>query len=220
MSGGAHRAAAALAVWLLATAAAAARADTDAAWRLTVGPTVGVLLLDPHLADYRWDTGPTLQTGAEAVLSRGRFGVGTRVLLSSTTQASGIPGETQAPRVALTGFEILTQVRALSVRGVELWGTAQGGRLHMGYDPDQLTFSPGGLTEPVTVAYDPVSEWDFGFGLEIRGRLTRQVALALQADGSSFSLDTAHRRGSEIIESRERFTSWGLRLKACWQVDF
>ncbi len=203
-------------------AAAHAQSDADtgrAHWSMAIGPTIGGLLLDPHLGDYRWDTSPTLQSGAQATVFRGRFGLGARASFAQTSQESGIPGETTAPDVNLTGLAFVGQVRALSVRGIGLWGTAYGGRLHLGYHPDQLTFEPGGPTQPVTVTYDPLSEWDFGLGIEIRGDLTRQMALALQAERSSFSLDTAHRRGDEIVEARERFYSWGLRLQVSWCVD-
>jgi hypothetical protein len=207
---------------LVFTPAARAQSDTGtehAQWSMAIGPTIGGLLLDPHLNDYRWDTSPTLQSGAQATVFHGRFGLGARASFARTSQQSGIPGETTAPDVNLTGLALAGQVRALTVRGIGLWGTAYGGRLHLGYHPDRLTFEPGGPTQPVTVAYDPVSAWDFGLGIEIRGDLTRQMALALQAERSSFSLDTAHRRGDEIVEARERFYSWGLRLQVSWCVD-
>jgi hypothetical protein len=199
---------------------AAAAADESAArgseWRLGIGPTVGGLLFDPDLANYRWDTQPALQTGLQATLLRGRFAAGSRLMRTHTTQASGIPGESQAPRVNLTGVEILGQVRVIGYRGIEMWGLASLGRLYLSYEPDQLTFDVGGITEPITVDYTPISEWDFGFGLELRADLMNQLAIALQAERSTFALDTAHRRGDEIVESRERFYSWSLRLQLAW----
>jgi hypothetical protein len=87
--------------------------------------------------------------------------------------------------------------------------------LFLAYDPDQLTLDVGAGT-PITVAFDSIAEWDYGFGIEIRGDLTAQLALALQAERSSFSLDTAHRSGDEIVETRERFDQWSLRLQAAW----
>jgi hypothetical protein len=103
----------------------------------------------------------------------------------------------------------------VSHRGVELWGMVHGGRLFLAYDPDQMTFDPG-AGAPITVAFDSIAEWDYGVGIEIRGRPTAQLALALQAEHTSFSLDTAHRNGDEIVETRERFDQWSLRVQAAW----
>lgn len=189
--------------------------DGATPWRIGVGPMIGGLAFDPTLDNYRWDVSPSLQTGAQAMLYHGRFATGARGWVSSTTQASGIPGETQAPHVRLAGVEWVGEGRIVSYRGVQLWGAVHGGRLFLTYDPDQLTFDAG-VGTPITVAFDSISEWDYGFGLEIRGDLTAQLALALQAEHTSFSLDTAHRNGDEIVESRERFDQWSLRLQASW----
>jgi hypothetical protein len=203
--------------------ATTARAQTDTAcdefapseWRIGIGALAGGIAFDPTLDNYRWDVTPTLQTGVQAMLIHGRFATGARLWLAHTTQASGIPGETQAPRVNATAIEWVGEGRAVSYRGVELWGAVHGGRLFLAYDPDQLTFDAG-VGTPITVSFDSISEWDYGFGIEIRGDLTAQLALALQADHTSFSLDTAHRSGDEIVASRERFDQWSLRLQAAW----
>jgi hypothetical protein len=187
-------------------------------WRLAVGPMVGSLVFDPTLDNYRWDVTPTMQSGLQATLFRGRLATGARVWFAGTTQASGIPGETTVPHVDLTAVEWVGQGRIVSYRGVELWGEVHGGRLFLGYDPDHMTFDPG-AGEPITVAFDSISEWDYGFGTEIRGALTAQLALALQANLTSFSLDTAHRSGNEIVESRERFDQWSLCLQVAWLLS-
>jgi hypothetical protein len=203
----------------LATAARADDADspsTPGGRRIAIGPTIGGLAFDPSLDDYRWDVGPALQSGAQATLYWNRLATAARVWFASTTQATGVPG-TAAPHVNVTAVEWVGMGRVVSYRGVELWGAVHGGRWFLSYDPDQLTFDPGSGS-PITVSFDSISEWDYGLGLEIRGDLTSQLALALQADHSSFSLDTAHRSGSEIVESRERFDQWSLRLQVSWLV--
>ncbi|MCI0451628.1 MAG: hypothetical protein L0Z51_04445 [Candidatus Latescibacteria bacterium] len=206
----------ALALCLCVQFATAVRAEgADSGWRIGVGAMLGGISLDSHLDDYRWDVTPTLQTGAQATVYHGRFATGARLWLAHTTQAIGIPGQTQAPRVNLTGLEWIGQGRMVSYRGVEVWGTVHGGRLFLAYDPDEMTFDPG-AGAPITVAFDSISEWDYGFGIEIRGDLTAQLALALQAEHTSFSLDTAHRNGDEIVEARERFDQWSLRVQAAW----
>ena len=106
----------------------------------------------------------------------------------------------------------------MKVSVVELWGTGYAGRLHLGYDPDRLSFDPGGLAEPVTVVYEPISEWEFGYGAQLRGEPTKHLALAIEAGRSAFALDTAHRRGDEIIQSREWFHGWNIQLQISWLV--
>jgi hypothetical protein len=198
-----------------ATSARAEDNDADSGWRVGVGAMLGGISFDSHLDDYRWDVSPALQTGAQATVHHGRFATGARLWLAHTTQASGLPGQTQAPRVNLTAVEWIGQGRMISHRGVELWGMVHGGRLFLAYDPDQMTFDPG-AGAPITVAFDSIAEWDYGVGIEIRGRPTAQLALALQAEHTSFSLDTAHRNGDEIVEARERFDQWSLRVQAAW----
>lgn len=202
------------------TAVSADSEISDTPWRVAVGPTVGGLVFDQALADYRWDTSPALQSGAQLMAYRGRFAVTTRLWKAHTTQASGIPGELQVPRVNLTGVDIVGQYRLLSFVGLELWGSAQGGRMHLGYDPDVIIYDVGGLSGPITVEYESISEWTVGYGVELRREFMRQVAIGIQAEQSSFALDTAHRRGSEIIEERTRFQSWNLRLQISWLLNF
>jgi hypothetical protein len=177
------------------------------------------MVLDQHLSDYRWDTRPATQAGLQAMLERGRFALGGRFWRAHTSQASGIPGATQAPRVNLTGVEMVGAVRAASYRAFELWGMGQAGRFHIGYDPDQLTFDVGGTFGSVTVDYEPITEWEAGLGLELRAELTQQLYMSVQGEGMTFSLDTAHRSGSEIVESRERFVTWSLRMQVSWVLS-
>lgn len=187
-------------------------------WRLAAGVFAGGLMVDKELENYRWDTRPSALTGVEVTLLRGRFAAGARLWGSHTTQASGIPGESQAPRVNLTGVGVLGRVRVLKLNVVELWGSGYAGRLHLGYDPDRLSFDPGGPAEPITVVYDPISEWEFAYGAQLRGEPTRQLGLAIEAVRSAFALDTAHRRGDEIVQSREWFHSWSIQLSVSWLV--
>lgn len=188
-------------------------------WNLDAGPIVGALALDGHLADYNWDTRPAFQAGVQAVVRHGRLGGGLKVWRAQTTQSTGIPGETTTPRVNLTAVEIVGEARVARIRALEVWGSMHTGTLHLGFDPDELTVDLGGGGGPVTVQYNAISEWDFGVGMALRTVLTRQLALALQAEGTTFALDTAHRRGNQIVEGRERFYTWSLRLQASWMVN-
>ena len=189
-------------------------------WHLALGPVAGAFAYDDALANYRWDTRTAFQSGIAASLYRGRVGVGARFWRTKTTQSSGIPGESQAPHVNLTGTEIVAQAMALSYFGIELWGSAHTGLLHVGYQPDQMTFDSNGLPQPITVNYDPIDEWDYGLGVELRTTIARQAALSLQLERTTFALDTSHRAGQEIVESREHFHSWSLRVQASWLLSF
>jgi hypothetical protein len=187
-------------------------------WRLAAGAFAGGIMIDRSLENYRWDTRPAPLTGAELTVLKGRFAAGARFWGARTTQASGIPGETQVPQVDLTGVGAVGSVRALTVSVLELWGTGYAGRLHLGYSPDRLTFDPGGLAEPVTVEYAPISEWEFGYGAKVRTELMRRLSVTVEAGRHAFALDTAHRRGDEIVESREWFNSWTVQLNIAWLV--
>ncbi len=207
----------------LVTSAGSARAGdsgaepgTGSVWRLSVGVFAGGLAVDQRLENYRWDTRPAVQTGIEATVYRGRFAAGARLWGSRTTQAIGIPGAGESPRVNLTGVEAVGRARLFELRGVELWGSGHAGRIHLGYSPDRLTFDTGVLADPITVAFDPIAEWEFGFGAGLRRGVTEHLAVSLDAERSSFALDTAHRRGEEIVESRDWFHSWSLRLQVSW----
>ena len=210
------------AVCFCAALATNAFAGTDAggqpqpAWQLELGAVIGTAAPDGDLADFRWDINPALQTGLAATIYHGRFGFGARVLRTQTTQASGIPGETQAPDVNLTTTELVGRVKALEYWGVALWGSAHGGLLHVGYDPDRLTFDTGILPEPITIDYASINEFAAGLGVELRTEIARHAAISLQAEQTTFALDTAHRVGSEIVQSRDRFYSWSLQLQVSW----
>ncbi len=192
--------------------------DVRPRWRVSIGPIVGVVVLDPSLANYRWDTQPAFQSGAQMVFYRGPLGAGVRLWRTHTTQATGIPGETQVPEVSLTGVEISGQARILRYSGLELWSSAHGGWLLMDYNPDRLTVDTGG--SPVTIVYDPVSEMDVGAGLQVRRDLSKDLALAVHGDWSSFALDTAHRVGNQVVYSRERFHTWHVRLEVSWLLGW
>jgi len=190
--------------------------ESQPAWTLAAGPVTGGVSFDQDLANFRWDTRPAAQWGVHALLHRRRFAAGMRLWRARTTQSSGIPGESQAPNVNLTGVELLGSIRAFRYGGLELWGISHAGRLHLGYDPDQQTFDVGGIAEPIAVDYAPISEWEFGLGIELRKEFMSRVAVALQGERTTFALDTAHRRGNEIVQARDRFYSWNLRLQVSW----
>lgn len=188
-----------------------------ASWRISIAPSVGALLLDSHLADYRWDTSVSLQPGVRLGVHHSRFAAALRTSWAATEQSTGLIGETTTPRVHMTQLDLMLEGRLATFERVELWGSGHGGRMFLGYQPDQMVVDAGG--SPVTVAFDPINEWCYGFGVAIRRDLARHLALGLQLDGTGFHLDTAHRNGDEIIEAREGFVNWSLSLTLLGFMD-
>ena len=188
-----------------------------ASWRLCIAPAVGALLFDSHLADYRWDTSLAVQPGLRIGVHHARYAAALRTSWSSTEQSTGLIGESTTPRVHMTQLDLALEGRLATVKNVELWGSGHGGRMFLGYQPDQMTVDAGG--SPLTVNFDPIDEWCYGFGIALRRDLARHLALGLQLDGTGFHLDTAHRSGSEIVESREGFVNWSLSLALLGFMD-
>ena len=199
------------AVASLPCAAVAASADR---W-VAVGPTAGGLGLDSDLADYRWDTRPASQWGAQAMVGRGRLAGGLWAWSAGTTQGTGLPEADVTPRVALRSIAAVGLVRVASPLGCALWLGGQAGRLRMRWEPGELAIETG--AGPVTVAYQDIDEWSLGVVAELRRSLGRGVVAGLQVERSGFALDTAHRNGGAVELGRDRFTNWSARLQLAWQ---
>lgn len=191
--------------------------DASESWRISIAPAVGILMFDSHLADYRWDTSLSVQPGLRIGVHHSRYSAALRTSWSATDQPTGLIGESTVPRVHMTQLDLALEGRIASLARTELWGSAHGGRMFLGYEPDQMTVDAGG--SPVTVAFDPIDEWCYGAGIAFRRDLARHLALGLQLDGTGFQLDTAHRSGNEIVESREGFVNWSLSLALLGFMD-
>jgi len=191
--------------------------DLPASWRIAIAPTIGVLMLDSHLADYRWDTSPAVQPGLRIGVHHSRYAAALRTSWSSTEQSTGLLGETTTPRVHLTQLDLSLEGRLATFQRIEVWGSCHGGRMFLGYEPDQMMVDAGG--SPVTVSFDAIDEWCYGFGAALRRDIARHLALGLQVDGTGFQLDTAHRSGNEIVESREGFVNWSVSLSLLGFMD-
>jgi hypothetical protein len=207
--------AATLVVGTLTFASTQCRADESA---VAIGPIGGSLYLDPHLADYRWDTRGQGLWGVAGVTKLGPFGTGLRVWRATTTQSSGIPGETVVPQVKLTVTEATGEYRVAQIRGLRLLTSASAGLLHVGYAPDQLELATSGPGGSVTVPFDPLTEWIVGGGVTLRHSLFRGFDLGFGVERSWFRLDTAHRVGDEIVNDRETFGNWSARFELSHRI--
>src|SRR5262249_15206693 len=109
---------------------------------LTGAGLTGSTQLDPPMADYQWETSARPSSGAQASAGVGRWGAGLGVWRTQTTQERGTPGATLKPAVRATTAELVGQYRVVEVLGTHLSASASVGRIHLGYDPDQVSIQP------------------------------------------------------------------------------
>ena len=190
-----------------AAAAPAARAapPADPTRWVSASLLAGIAQPVAAMADYQWDVRPHAAWGAQALAGRGPWAAGLRLWRSSTTQGLGLSGVPD-PGVSTTSLELLGRARVARWRALECTGLASGGRLAIRYHPDQLTVATGG--GPVEVALDPVSDWVAGAGVGLRAPLAGGWTVGMEAERRWFSLDAAHRSGSSVALTRERFGDW------------
>ncbi len=199
----------------IAPAAVPARAVAQTNIWVAAGPAVGGLGLDEDLANYRWDTRPSAQWGGRVLAGRGPFAVGLCAWRAGTSQGTGLPGVEAEPQVALSALSAVGMVRVATPLGCEVWFGGQAGRLRASWEPGELVVATGGGA-PVTVDFDDVDEWCLGFSAEVQRRLGRGLVVAVQAERSTFALETAHRRGDVIERDRDRFSLWSARVQLAW----
>jgi hypothetical protein len=193
-------------------APAGPRAAGRGAW-LSLGLLAGSMLSDPRLADYQWDTSPRPAWGAQALLGRGRLAAGARLWRTRTSQRLDLPGVAVEPTVGLTSFELVGMGRLAGLGGGELLLTAGVGRLHLAYDPDQISIPTPGLGPPIVVPFAAVDAWTGGGGLAFRRPLGPRWRLGLGVDREFFKLDTARRSGAAVVYQRESLGDWSARLE-------
>ncbi len=193
--------------------------DHASGWWLAAGLGAGAVTPDQNLADYRWDTRPTTLFALQAIAGRGRLAAGLRLSRWAVTQGTGLARIESDPVVRMTHFEWIAQFQAIEFAGFQLWGSALAGRVGLSYAPDRVTIATGGPGGDIEVAFDPITETSLGWGLEIKRDFTGRMMASLAAEQSGFSLDTNHRRGSEIVSEREEFINWSIRLQVTWVLD-
>lgn len=185
------------------------------AW-LSLGVVTGWVKPDSKLADYQWDTSPGLTFGGEAFGGLGRVAVGARVLRSQTTQSLGSLATPGAATVRATSWELVGRVRLASLGRTDFLAAAGGGRLHLGYAPDRIQVDAG-TGSAIAVELKPVDEWMGVVGVVVERPLANRWIAAVTADHRFFSMETAHRSGSEIVRADESFGGWGVRLGLAWR---
>jgi hypothetical protein len=97
--------------------------------------------------------------------------------------------------------------------GLETMVFGSFGRVRLSYSPDQLALDIEGVSEPVMVNFDPVTEWILGLGAGVERNFVHGLAVGMELERSTFSLDTMHRSGTSIVADRESFKNWNLRFR-------
>jgi hypothetical protein len=182
-------------------------------FRLALSLLSGSTRADAGLSAYQWSTTPRMAWGAQALAGRGRFEIGPRLWRSSTTQRIDVPGVTASPTVRSTSLELVGRGRVATCWDARLLASASGGRLHLGYDPDQIVIPSYGLGAPIVARFTPVDEWIAGLGLGVERPLLERWTVGLAFERRIFGLDTAHRSGNVIVNARESFGDWSARLE-------
>jgi hypothetical protein len=198
---------------LLAMTPCAVLADGPTESWFGVGTYAGAIFLDQHLSDYRWDTSPHAVWGLQGFYRRDRYGAGARVWRTGTTQSLGLLDAGSSPSVNLTGVDLVVEPKVGAWRGLQFFGMASGGLLHISYSPDSFELDDPGSGEPVRVDAPPIDEWTFGAGLGLRHHVPGRATLGFSIEHSVFRLDTAHRNDDVIVENRETFGNWTARFE-------
>ncbi len=201
----------ALGVFVAAALALTSEPARAGVMAIGVEPFAGAVSLDPHLADYQWDAGTHPVWGLGLRADGPFLAAGARFWSTGATQDASLPGDILELDVGLRAAEAFGEVRIASVAGFRLGAAARGGVLRIAWSPDRLDVTGSG-PDPVVVAFDPVHETIWGAGLAIRRGLPAGLDVAVGIDRSWFRLDTAHRRGAEIVNDRETFASWMTTL--------
>lgn len=191
-----------------------AGAATAAAEQLSVNvaPYGGALALDSSLRDFRFETNTSPLYGLHAFVNFGRLVPGVRVWRSSSQQNTGIPGDDTQLDVSLTAVEATAAVRLAKIAGFRLLANGSAGTISMSWTPAELEVDLG-LAEPTVVEFSRVSETIWGAGITVRRSVLAGFDVAVGADRTWFQLDTAHRRGNEIVTSRDTFGNWTARVE-------
>lgn len=182
------------------------------AW-CSLGILGGTTMMDPDLAHYQWDIRPSGAWGVVALAGRGPFAIGVRGSRSNTTQRLTLAGvTTPSPSVVLTTLDVTTRVKLASVLGLAVSGALSAGQLRTVYRPSHLSIPVAGGPDLETT-FSPIHTWVGGAGATMGRSISRRWGMTLAVEREIYHLETAHRRGNEIVYERETFATWNGRLE-------
>ncbi len=210
----ARRRLALLAVMILATAAARAEAV-----EVSLAPVVGATRFDSSLERYGWvaETRPLI--GAEAAVRQFGWGAGLRAGRTSVNQSSALLGTSLDTTVRLWSVDAFAEVPLVSIGVVSLAALGAVGQVFASYSPDRALIATDGGGAAVEVRYENWNEWSASGGLALRAGITRALVSSIAIERRAFRIDTAHRQGEAIVESRETFGGWVARAGLSWRMN-
>lgn len=186
---------------------------------IAIAPVVGATRFDSSRERYGWlsETRPLI--GAEATVRQLGWGAGLRAGRTSVNQSSALLGTSLDTRVHLWSVDAFAEVPLVSIGVVSLGALGSVGQIFASYSPDRALIAADGPGGAVEVRYENWNEWSASGGLALRTALTRAVASSLAIERRVFRIDTAHRQGDAIVESRETFGGWVARIGLSWRVN-
>jgi hypothetical protein len=203
------------ALWALGLATLVA-SPVEAGPRIELSTVGGATFLDQSLADFQWEITPRVSWGGQAAVRIGRTALGVRLLRQGTEQDTGLI-DPPATSVGRTSVDVVARFTAARILGTDAWLGASAGWMHLGFSPDEAVIDlPSG--SDITVEFDPINEAVFGLGAGVSKEVAPRWAIGLGAERTLFGLDTAHRRGDDIVETRESFGDWNVRMELTWVV--
>lgn len=195
--------------WLaMALAPIASTAAAEAEPTVELHALVGTTRPDASLENYQWRVEATPAWGGAVRAGLGPYTAGLEVWTNRTTQRIDA---TQNALVRATRIELIAGRRIAAFGANRLEARVAGGRMLLGYAPDRVTIDAG--SGPVEVALAPIHTWSTGLGMALTSRLQDEWTVGLALDWHTYSLDTASRQGTTIVESRERFDDWSARIE-------
>lgn len=186
---------------------------------LSAGALMGSTQPDAKLADYQWRTTPSAGWGAQFMAGRGPASAGVRFWSSETRQSIDVPGASvNSASVNEMTYEAVLAARVWTVAGLSVEPSLSGGRLHLGYQPDQVAIPTGGASGATMVKLGPIDEWQWGGGIAFARPFAGAWNAGLGVDRRFYSLDTAHRNGSVIQTGRQAFGDWSVRFQIARRI--
>lgn len=212
------RRSAAAAAFVAAGAIVAIAAARATAAEIAIAPIAGASRFDASLSRYGWAAETRALIGAEAAVRERGWGAGLRAGRSSVAQSSALLGAPLETTVRLWTVDAFAEMPLVSFGGVRVAALGAIGQVFASYSPDRALIASGGSGGAVEVRYGDWNEWSVAGGLALRAPVTGALESCVALERCAFRLDTAHRQGDAIVESRETFGGWVARAGLTWRM--
>lgn len=204
---------------LFAAAAFTAGAARSEAAEIALAPIVGATRFDSSLERYGWVAQTRPFYGAEAAVRQFGWGAGLRAGRSTMRQSTALLGTSFDTTARLWSVEAFAEAPLVSLGVVSFAALGAVGQLFANYSPDRALITTDGGGGAVEVRYENWNEWSASGGIALRAGLTRALVSSIAIERRVFRIDTAHRQGDAIVESRETFGGWVARAGLSWRMN-